>query len=94
MVKIICSAIHIQDTQKHKHQPKNIASGFVVCGLRHHNCIYTYSLMQETQYEPLEGFLTSDNHFVTRKEAYIIAKHANQIITQNTNETLFSEDLW
>lgn len=35
---IICSAIHFDDGKEYVHQPKNIKSGFVVTGRRHHNC--------------------------------------------------------
>lgn len=27
MIKILCSAIHVKDSKKYEHQPKNIESG-------------------------------------------------------------------
>ena len=38
---IICSAIWFQDDNVYVHQPNNIKSGIVVCGMRHHNCFLT-----------------------------------------------------
>lgn len=34
---ILCASIHFDDGKVHEHQPKNIKTGFVVCGRRHHN---------------------------------------------------------
>jgi hypothetical protein len=52
----------------------------------------------------VQGFLTSDNIFVGRREARIIAESANQLISQTniedgvpnkrTHTELFSEDVW
>jgi hypothetical protein len=38
---IICSALYYNDGASHLHQPKNIDTGFVICGRRHHNCYGT-----------------------------------------------------
>lgn len=44
---IICAAIWYDDKiTTHKHQPKNIKSGYVVAGRRHHNCIATRSILR------------------------------------------------
>jgi len=40
-----------------------------------------------------QGFFTSDNQFVDRKPAYIIALNAGQI-EPNKREYLLSEDIW
>lgn len=43
-----------------------------------------------------QGFLLSDGTFATRAIAAVVAFHAKQILTKETEvpETLFSEDLW
>jgi len=98
---IICAAIHFNDNKEHPHQPRNIKSGFVICGRRHHNCYVISSLlngesitgyMNEVNGKAIQGFLTSKDRFVGRKEAGAIALDQKQI----TNETncLFSEDLY
>jgi len=38
---IICSAIWFRDGKNYDMQPKNIESGFVITGKRHHNCYAT-----------------------------------------------------
>ncbi len=97
---IICAAIWFKDGQKHENQPKNIANGIVVCGRRHHNCYYTAWGLNEGHVEHLheannraiQGFLTSKDIFVNRKEAGKIAFEAGQI-AKETN-CLFSEDIY
>ena len=105
---IICAANYYNDEHKHNHQPTNISKGFVVCGRRHYNCIYTFSkivgfpytlLGQRIHSTEVQGFLTSTNRFVTRKEAYKIAYDNNQIIGPNKGYSensigLTSEDLY
>jgi DNA recombination-dependent growth factor C len=104
MEKILCSAIWVDDEKKHTQQPKNIDKGFVVCGRRHHNCISTLMLIFEDLEKHLpfkksgkviQGFLTTDDQFVDRKEGYKIAKKAKQIIhNELISSILTSEDLW
>jgi len=99
---VICSAIHFKDGKKYEHQPNNINSGFVVCGRRHHNCyITTYILngnesisnrMNEANGKAIQGFLTSKDRFIDRKEAAILATERNQI--EKYTNCLFSEDLY
>lgn len=36
---ILCSANHYDDGEKEIHGPKNIESGFVICGMRHHTVL-------------------------------------------------------
>lgn len=105
---IICSAIHYDDGVKHDHQPKNITSGFVVCGRRHHNCITTLSITMADKYDKVmamrdaQGFMTNTDRFVDRKEGYFIAKDAGQLLhdmhdmsnPQLTSECLYSEDIY
>jgi len=104
---ILMSAIWIEDNQEHAHQPKNILSGYVVCGLRHHNCWMLKSALtglkpseyrdvdgsiQKVHRKPIQGFLTNLDNFCTREEAAIIAFKAGQ--TNTLISPLFSESLW
>lgn len=93
---IICAAMHYDDGVEYKHQPKNIKTGIVVCGRRHHNAIYTLVQLLPTESakkwtSKKEGFLTSKDNFVDRKEAGLIAFTAAQ---SKLTECLFSEDLY
>lgn len=95
---ILCAAIHFKDGTKHDSQPKNIESGYVICGRRHDSCYRIYFIVNK-QYENttikhnhIQGFLTSDDFFVNRIEAAKIALKANQI--NFDTELLISEDLY
>lgn len=102
---ILSAANWWDDGIKHVHQPVNIKIGFVITGQRHHNCIYTFSLIQKDvnredtvklMRTEVQGFLTNKNRFVTRKLAMKIALDAGQVTgrkVQNGIE-LFSEDLY
>jgi len=74
--------------------PYNIEKGIVFCGWRHGNCLYQMvALTGLTDYEAgrgKQGFLTSDNRFVDRKEAGQIAYASNQISRET--DRLFSEN--
>lgn len=106
---ILCAAIHY--VQKYTNvsprqncytvagSPINIETGYVLCGFRHDNIIkLNYSLGGETttSKNSVQGFLTSKNRFVDRKEALKIALAANQVldISNLRGEILFSEDLY
>lgn len=102
---IICAANHYDDGIEHVHQPKNIKTGFVICGQRHHNCIYTFSLiykeLNEETYKimntEIQGFLTNTNRFVDRLEALEITKHNGRLLHgEPVNEKigLYSENLY
>ena len=95
---IVCAAIYVDIEQKFVHQPSNIAHGFVVCGLRHCNCYnapihagFGKSKLHEIG-SLKDGFLTSKNRFVDRKEAAVIALSAKQI--KAPVEVLCSEDIY
>lgn len=93
---VICAAIWFKDWEKYVHQPRNVESGFVVAGRRHHNCYLTlrldgdFSKMKEI--ENVQGFLTSDDRFLDRKEAGKLAFEIGQI--DKVTECLFSEDIY
>lgn len=101
--RILCAAIYIDDGKQHEHQPVNIPSGFVVAGRRHHNCIYTASLMGEA--DPViaaamksrdnQGFLTSHDRYVSRSTAVLIARKQGQLLVPEMHtEELTSEELY
>lgn len=98
---ILCAAIWFDDGKNYMFQPKNISTGLVLSGWRH-ACIFPQigGLVKERQelgiYEKEQGFITSHNRFVDRKEALIIAQAYNQLISapHNPNIGLFSEDIY
>lgn len=113
---IVCAAIYINDNQIHDAQPKNIEIGFVIAGRRHHNCYQTIkdltgqdinnryldfvkSLTPE-EARKHQGFITSLDRYVDRKEAWKIAKENNQIVyglsvSDNGDDSiLISENLY
>lgn len=105
---ILCAANYYDDGEVRTHRPKNIESGFVVCGRRHHNCISTFIQIVGFPYTDeghaihsteIQGFLTNTDRFVDRKEAYKIAFEADQIKGPNKGYSensigLTSEDLY
>lgn len=110
---ILCAAIWVNDNKEHTQQPTNINIGFVICGRRHHNCYQTIkdlnvdvndyfkSLnMSEEDYRKHQGFMTSLDRYVDRKEGWIIAKQNNQVqfgldATENGDDSiLISENLY
>ena len=105
---IICAANYYNDNKVRSFNPKNINTGFVICGRRHHNCIAIFAQMVGFPYldeamklhqTEIQGFLTNTDRFVNRKDAYKIAYEANQIIGPNKGYAensigLTSEDLY
>jgi hypothetical protein len=96
---IICSAIHIDNKKEYIHKPKNIKTGFVVCGRRHHDCFHTLFMIDSAVDKNIitQGFLTNTDKFLNRKESFQIARCANQI--KNLGEwdqgsNLTSEDIY
>lgn len=85
---ILCAAIWFDDEKEHVHQPKNIKTGLVLCGWRHH-CIFpqTGGVLNEMPMKAerinkgikeTQGFITNLNRFVDRDEAGEIAFAAGQ----------------
>jgi len=94
---ILCSAIHFDDGKEYVHMPKNIKTGFVICGRRHHNCfaILGQVLQEDKEYKSLDdtqGFITNIDRFVDREEAGKIAFEAGQ--TKELKTYLYSEDIF
>jgi hypothetical protein len=102
---ILCAANHYNDGIENDHSCKNIKTGFIICGRRHHNCISIFAKMVGFPYDEKglelmrtekQGFITNTDRWVDRLEALKIAKESNQLITGEGNEKLglFSEDLY
>jgi hypothetical protein len=96
--RIICAAIWYKNLKDAIHRPVNLESGVCVSGLNHAQCIHITNSLLGTklfeQGEHIQGFLTSLNRFVDRKEGLKIAIEQNQIIFKHGSENiLFSEDL-
>lgn len=93
---ILCSAIHFDDNEYHTHQ-EQYGTGFLISGYRHHNIIAIKSLLRsDIKYVETQGFLTSKDRFVDRKEGMQIALKAGQVLENSTinRYNLFSEDLF
>lgn len=93
---LLCAAIYYQDGKAYPHQPKNITSGIVVCGRRHHNCYITLSSLLGDKYQVNlthnQGFVTNKDRYLERKEAAQVAFECGQI--KEVGKTIFSEELW
>jgi hypothetical protein len=96
---ILCAAIWFKDKENnfYPHQPKNIPSGFVLCGHRHGAIFAQFGMLTKLRqdagiYEEQQGFLTNLNRFVGREEAAQIAFAADQ--TDTLYKKLFSEYLY
>lgn len=101
---ILCAAIWYKELPLAKtglanQNPINVDKGIVFCGHRHPHCIYSMvaitgkrSVTTEVG-EYTQGFLTSKNRFVTRKEAALIAFKAEQTEGWYQRD-LYSEDLY
>jgi hypothetical protein len=96
---IICAAIKIPTQYSiNVHAPRNVKqTDIVVCGRRHHNCFAIIAqlgvdLKSIREGRIVEGFMTSTNKFLDRKEAAKLALKACQIETEK--KILYSEDLY
>lgn len=102
---ILCAAIHYKDFNYFsndmktipikQYMPTNINEGIVVVGYRHAQCLRLLQAIIGVENLPLknhtQGFLTSKNRFVDRKEGAEIAYKNKQCKQTNI---LFSEDLY
>lgn len=84
---IVCAAIRNEN-------------GRIICGARHYDGIMHSQILASnddwTKNYIEQGFIDQKGIFLTRNEAYIIAKENNQIIHRcgGDNEKLFSENLY
>jgi len=98
---ILCAATHFKDGKTHEHQPKNIETGLVICGRRHHNCYATLFALDKKRQDlvderEVQGFITNLDRFVNREEAYEIALASGQCkpkVFDRSLDKLFSESL-
>ena len=86
--RIVCSAIH---------NPIDIdmaGNPLIYCGLRHPFILWQGKQVSRNPHH--QGFLTSKNRFVDRKEGLKIALENNQVmdLKEIRGEQLFSEDLY
>jgi hypothetical protein len=94
---VLCAAIYFDDGKHYEHQPKNISSGFVITGRRHHNCYTTLFILsgkRSCDYKNIQGFLTSKDRFLDRVESYHLAVKSEQIKDDSEIKSLHSEDVW
>lgn len=91
---ILCAAIYYGNDKELVHGPIPFPTGWVLCGFRHCQIIELYHSMtgEITRECHSQGFLTSNNEFVGREQAAIIAFEAGQI--KEKKHTLYSEDLY
>jgi len=95
--KSVCAAIWYKDDKNYRAQPKNIESGYVVCGRRHHNVIALRRALTglvTIRENSIQGFVTSLGRFVDRVEGNTIAIAANQVVGNVEGDELISEDLY
>ena len=94
---ILCAAIWYKDFPLANYQPKNVDRGVVLCGHRHAGIIAQHvTLMGKRAAEMGEyeqGFITSENRFIDRKEGMKIASDGGQVLSYNSGQ-LYSEDLY
>ena len=93
--RILCAAIWFDDGKVYHGQPKNITSGRVYCGWRHHSIFGCLNMLAEERKalgKATQGFITDCNRFLNRKEAAVVAFCAGQI--DEYSNCLISEDLY
>lgn len=100
---ILCAAIHFDDGIKHQHMPSGIETGIVICGRRHNNCYSILAALKGIQAHvgkcgrDAQGFITSHDRYVGRKEGYKIARAAGQLLLDlgdGEDMGLISENLY
>lgn len=102
MQKILCAAIRYRNDKTYSSGPLNVPTGLVVCGRRHHDCYTVLEQVVDFDANALEhedfGFMTDENLYLNRKEAYPIALAAGQVqkpeLHDESNLILISEDLY
>lgn len=101
METILCAAIWYKNFDKPVHSPININEGVVLCGYRHGHIIGQMKSItglrttlkgENSVGETVQGFLTSKNRFIDRKEAHSLFKENGGV--PEFNDLLYSEDLY
>jgi len=94
---VMCAANYIDDGIDYSFKPYNINTGRVFSGHRHPQIfeltreLYPYDIFGRLT---TQGFLTTKNRFLTRKEALILVKENGQLKNNIIGGELTSEDLW
>ena len=72
-----------------------------ICGIRHWDTIMHYQIEAIDDYvwsckvgKEEQGFMDNEYNFLSRKEAFQVAKAAGQIISDTNLQELFSEDIY
>lgn len=103
--RIVCAAIWYKELNNLSEKwntilrPTNIETGIVICGHRHPHCMYIMMAMTGKRSvvtecgKYVQGFLTSSNRFVDRKEAAGIFTKLGGKLNYSQTE-LYSEDLY
>ena len=99
---VLCAAIHYDDGEINvRRSCKNYPeTGIVICGFRHSDIISILPINNRFRndgkdYKCIQGFITSKGRFVSREEAYLIAKNQNQLLNDFEGKAkLFSEDIY
>lgn len=94
MKRIVCAANRSLNKVNDVH--------YLVLGVRHFDDIMRKQIIERfgeefcKNYHWEQGFIDNKGKFLTRKQAFVIAQNADQIITKNidTYGTLYSEDLY
>lgn len=88
--RVVCAAIHLEDTG-------------VILGPRHYDAtmhaaidLEPDDLKEAWRHEAEQGFIDQHGHFLTREEAWVIAEEAGQIIRRvgGDGQRLYSENLY
>jgi len=99
--KVLCAATHYLDFPKPAQGCSNIEKGIVLCGKSHSDIIQQHVVLcNKTQHEMglfEQGFVTTENRFIGRKEAFIMAAFNSQITEEGLRrggDNLYSEFLY
>jgi hypothetical protein len=93
---ILCAALYVNDGKFHEDSVSNKETGYLICGYRHSHCFASArASMSKSCDHSLErkenvGFLTSKNRFVSRRDAYDIAKREGQLLHNMHDETMLT----
>lgn len=94
--RILCAAIWYKDFDAPVHTVENLDKGVVLCGFRHGMVIsQCTSLLGKRQFEmgeSIQGFLTTKNRFLDRKEAHKLFVENGGV--PEFKDELYSEDLY
>jgi len=92
---VMCAANWVDNGKDILFQPYNIPIGVVYCGWRHPCIIQQYrEIYKVGEVKEIQGFLTTKNRFLNRKEALELVEKNGQLTKPLIGGVLTSEDLW